>query len=46
VNQELEQREEDYRTLQQKCSDLEKQLADMIREKEQIKEVLTRVSYS
>ncbi|KAG1958667.1 trichohyalin isoform X4 [Pimephales promelas] len=38
VNQELEQREEDYRTLHQKCSDLEKQLADMIREKEQIKE--------
>ncbi|XP_077097041.1 uncharacterized protein LOC143748773 [Siphateles boraxobius] len=38
VNQELEQREEDYRTLQQKCSELEKQLADTIREKEQIKE--------
>ncbi|KAK7173022.1 hypothetical protein R3I93_002982 [Phoxinus phoxinus] len=38
VNQELEQREEDYRTLHQKYSELEKQLDDTIREKEQIKE--------
>ncbi|XP_048043163.1 trichohyalin isoform X2 [Megalobrama amblycephala] len=38
VNQELEQKEEDCGALRQKCSELEEQLADTIREKEQIKE--------
>ncbi|XP_073808287.1 uncharacterized protein si:ch211-102c2.8 isoform X3 [Danio rerio] len=37
VNQELEQREEDSRSLQEKYSELEKQLLHAIREKEQIK---------
>lgn len=39
VNQELEQKDEDFKALQQKCSDLEKQLADTIKEREHIKEV-------
>ncbi|XP_016420945.1 trichohyalin-like [Sinocyclocheilus rhinocerous] len=39
VNQELEQSEEDCRALRQKCTELEEQLADTIREKEQIKEI-------
>ncbi|XP_016140796.1 trichohyalin-like [Sinocyclocheilus grahami] len=38
VNQELEQSEEDCRALRQKCTELKEQLADTIREKEQIKE--------
>ncbi|XP_026112729.1 trichohyalin-like isoform X2 [Carassius auratus] len=38
VNQELEQSEEDCRALRQKCTELEEQLADALREKEQIKE--------
>ncbi|ROI27750.1 hypothetical protein DPX16_23072 [Anabarilius grahami] len=38
VNQELELKEEDCGALRQKCSELEEQLADTIREKEQIKE--------
>ncbi|XP_051551948.1 epidermal growth factor receptor substrate 15-like 1 [Myxocyprinus asiaticus] len=38
VNQALEQREENCRALRQKCSDLEEQLVDTIREREQIKE--------
>lgn len=45
VNQELEQKDEDFRALQQKCSDLEKQLADTIREREQIKEVHVHASF-
>ncbi|XP_043096732.1 trichohyalin isoform X2 [Puntigrus tetrazona] len=42
VNQEMEQREEDCRALRQKCTELEEQLADTIREKEQIKESLQK----
>ncbi|KTG44146.1 hypothetical protein cypCar_00011296, partial [Cyprinus carpio] len=38
VSQELEQSEEDCRALRQKCTELEEQLADTIREKEQIKQ--------
>lgn len=44
MNQELEQTEEDCRALRQKCAELEEQLADTIKEKEQIKEVLTSVT--
>ncbi len=46
MNQELEQTEEDCRALRQKCTELEEQLADTIKEKEQIKEVLTFVTSS
>ncbi|XP_016369939.1 trichohyalin-like [Sinocyclocheilus rhinocerous] len=42
VNQELEQSEEDCRALRQKCTELKEQLADTIREKEQIKESLQK----
>ncbi|KAK2911265.1 hypothetical protein Q8A67_003398 [Cirrhinus molitorella] len=42
VNQELEQREEDCRALRQKCTELEEQLADTTREKEQMKESLQK----
>ncbi|KAA0716997.1 hypothetical protein E1301_Tti014994 [Triplophysa tibetana] len=38
VNQELEQKDEDFKALQQKCSDLEKQLADTVKEREHVKE--------
>ncbi|XP_065106156.1 uncharacterized protein [Paramisgurnus dabryanus] len=38
VIQEMEQKDEDFRSLQQKCISLEKQLADTIRETDQIKQ--------
>ncbi|XP_058632289.1 trichohyalin isoform X3 [Onychostoma macrolepis] len=42
VNQELEQSEEDCRALRQKCTELEEQLANTIKEKDQIKESLQK----